>query len=77
MLHTIASILLWTGITLTVAGWIAFAWQAAKIMAVKDELVKFPDNKNEMMLRRNYCRLTIIIGILLPDCYCCLIYGQK
>lgn len=65
MLHTMASILLWTGIILAVAGWIAFAWQAAKRMAVKDELEKFPDNKNEMLLRRNYCRLTIIIGILL------------
>ncbi len=65
MLHTMASILLWTGITLTVAGWIDFAWQAAKRMAVKDELVKFPGNKNEMMLRRNNCRLTIIIWVLL------------
>lgn len=60
-----ASILLWTGIILAVAGWIAFAWQAAKRMAVKDELEKFPDKKNGMLLRRNYCRLTIIIGILL------------
>ena len=60
-----ASILLWIGIALTVIGWIALAWQAAKRMAVKDELERFPDKKNIMKLRRNYCLLTIIAGVVL------------
>lgn len=38
-----ASILLWIGVALIVIGWIALAWQAAKRMAIKDELEKFPD----------------------------------
>ena len=60
-----ASILLWIGIALTVIGWLALACQAAKRMARKDDLEKFPDRRRVMLLRRNYCRLTIIAGILL------------
>ena len=33
-------------------------------MAVKDELERFPDRKNVMQLRRNYCWLTIIAGVV-------------
>lgn len=60
-----ASILLWIGVALIVIGWIALAWQAAKRMAIKDELEKFPDKKNVMQLRRNYCWLTMIAGVVL------------
>ena len=60
-----ASILLWIGIALTVIGWIALAWQAAKRMAVKDELERFPNRKNVMQLHRNYCWLTIIAGVVI------------
>lgn len=60
-----ASILLWIGIALTVTGWIALAWQAAKRMGIKDELERFPDKKNVMGLRRNYCWLTMIAGVVL------------
>lgn len=60
-----ASILLWIGIALTVIGWIALAWQAAKRMVIKDELERFPDKKNIMQLQRNYCWLTMIAGVVL------------
>ena len=60
-----ASILLWIGIALTVIGWIALAWQAAKRMEIKDELERFPNKKNVMQLRRNYCWLTMIAGVVL------------
>lgn len=60
-----ASILFWIGVALIVIGWIALAWQAAKRMAIKDELEKFPDKKNVMQLRRNYCWLTMIAGVVL------------
>lgn len=60
-----ANILLWIGITLTVIGWIVFAWQAAKRMQVKDELEKFSERKNVIQLRRNYCWLTIFAGVVL------------
>ena len=60
-----ASTLLWIGIAVVVIGWIALAWQAAKRMAIKDELDRFPDRRNVMQLRRNYCWLTIIVGVLL------------
>lgn len=60
-----ASILLWVGIVLTVTGWIALAWLAAKRMSVKDELNKFPERKSVLQLRRNYCWLTIIAGVIL------------
>lgn len=46
-------------------GFIAFAWQAAKRMAIKEELDKFQHKKNELMLHRNYSRLVIIFGIAL------------
>lgn len=59
------TILLWIGISLTVIGWIALAWQAAKRMAIKDELERFPERNNVMQLRRNYCFLTIIAGVVL------------
>lgn len=59
-----ANILLWIGIALTAIGWIALAWQAAKGMALKDELDRFPDRKNVMQLRRNHCWLTMIAGIV-------------
>lgn len=60
-----ASILLWTGIVLIVIGWLALAWQASKRMAVKEDLEKFPEKKRTMLLHRNYCRATILAGILI------------
>lgn len=60
----IANILLWIGIILLVSGWIAFGWQASKRMKMKEELDRFPERKNSMILRRNYCRLTMLVGIL-------------
>lgn len=58
-------ILMWTGIALTVIGWLALAWQASKRLAVKDELDKSPQKKTAMQLHRNYCFLTICAGIAL------------
>ena len=60
-----ATVLLWIGIALTVLGWLALARQAAKRMAAKDELAKFPQKRQVMMLRRTYCLLTILVGILI------------
>lgn len=57
------SFLLWAGIALIVIGWVALSWQAARRMAVKKELDKFKSKKDAMVLRSNYCRLTIIVGI--------------
>lgn len=60
-----ATFILWTGIILTVIGWLALAWQASKRLAVKEELEKFQQKKKTLLLHRNYCRLIILIGILL------------
>ena len=60
-----ATVLLWIGIALTVIGWLALARQAAKRMAAKDELAKFPQKRQVMILRRTYCLLTILVGILI------------
>lgn len=60
-----ASILLWAGITMIVIGWLALAWQASKRMAVKNQMEKFPQVKQTMRLRRNYCWLTIAAGVIL------------
>ncbi|MDE5791129.1 MAG: hypothetical protein K2H96_07880 [Muribaculaceae bacterium] len=60
-----ANILLWIGIIILVAGWLAFGWQASKRMAMKEELERFPEKRRLMVLRRNYCRLTMLIGIVL------------
>ncbi len=58
-----ASILMWIGIILIVIGWLALSWQASKRLTMKDELERFPQKRHTMVLRSNYCRLTIIIGI--------------
>lgn len=60
-----ANVLLWTGKILIGAGWLALAWQAAKTLSRKAEIEKFPALSHTMLLRRNYCRLAIIAGILL------------
>lgn len=60
-----ASVLMWIGIALTVIGFLALAWQASKRLAMKEELEKFPQKKQTMRLHRNYCRLTILAGIIL------------
>lgn len=60
-----AQVLLWTGIALIVVGWFALAGQAVKIMSRRNETEKFSRENHAMQLRRNYCRLTIIAGILL------------
>lgn len=60
-----ATVLMWIGIALTVIGWIALAVQASKRLKVKNELEKFPQNKGKLKLYRNYCLLTIFIGIAL------------
>ena len=36
-----------------------------KMDVCKNEIDTFPDRKKSMMLRRNYCRLTIIAGIVI------------
>ena len=58
-------ILLWSGIILIVAGWIALAWEATRRMAAKEDLERFPDRRDVMRLRRNYCRVTILAGVVL------------
>lgn len=63
--YPMANILMWVGIALTVFGWLMLAWQASKRLAVKDELEKFPQKKHVMQLHRNYCWLTISVGIIL------------
>ena len=62
---TMANIIMWIGIAVIVIGWLALAWQASKRMAVKDELDRFPQKKKTMMLYRNYCWLTIGVGVIL------------
>ena len=61
----IATILLYTGITLTVIGWLALAWQGAKWMTTKKQIEQFPQEKERLTLRRNYCRFTILAGLML------------
>lgn len=58
-------VLMWIGIAVTLIGWLALAWQASKRLDAKDELEKFPEKRRTMQLRRNYCLLTIGIGIFL------------
>lgn len=60
-----ANILLWIGIIIGVCGWLALAWQASKRITMKDESEKFPERRRIMALRRNYCWLTILVGIVL------------
>ncbi len=60
-----ANVLLWFGIGLTVVGWIALAIQAAKRMSVKDEMQNFPELRDKMQLRRNYCWFIILVGVVL------------
>lgn len=60
-----ANIIMWIGISLTVIGWLALAWQASKRLTAKDELEKFPQKKKAMLLYRNYCWLTIAAGVVL------------
>lgn len=59
------SILLWTGIVLIVAAWIAIAIQAFKRLEVKEELEKFRVKRGEMQLRRNYCWVAMGVGAIL------------
>lgn len=59
------SILLWTGIVLIVAAWIAIAVQAFKRLEVKEKLEKFQVKRNEMQLLRNYCWLEMGAGAIL------------
>ncbi|MBD5213645.1 MAG: hypothetical protein HDS75_02315 [Bacteroidales bacterium] len=60
-----ASILLWIGIAVTVIGWLALFWQASKRLAVNDELDKLPRKKAALQLRRNYCLMTILAGMVI------------
>ena len=60
-----ASFLLWIGIAVTVIGWLALSWQASKRLAVNDELDKLPRKKAALQLRRNYCLMTVIAGIVI------------
>lgn len=57
--------MLWVGIILIVAGWIALSWQALKRMAVKEDLKKIPSQMNGMRLNRYYCLLTIFSGVVM------------
>lgn len=61
MLHA----LLWIGIILIILGWLALAWQASKRMSYGKDLEKFPEKRKALQLKRNYCFLTMLIGILL------------
>ncbi len=60
-----ASILMWIGISLTIIGWLALAFQASKRLSVKDDSEKFTQKKRAMQLYRNYCLITIIAGVIL------------
>ena len=60
-----AQVLLWTGICITLVGWIALAWQASKRLARKDEITRFPNLRKKMQLHRNYCLTAIAAGALL------------
>ncbi len=60
-----ATVLMWSGIAITVIGWFALAWQASKRLSAKEELEKFPEKKRKMQLHRNYCWLTIAAGIVI------------
>ncbi len=58
-------ILMWIGIVLVVIGWLALGWQASKRLVAKDQLEKFPQTRQQMQLRRNYCWLVIAAGVIL------------
>ncbi len=58
------NVMIWSGIIITVIGWLALAWQAAKAIAAKKQMDKFPQERKAMLLKRNYCRLTILIGMI-------------
>lgn len=60
-----ANVLMWIGIGLILAGWLALGWQASKRLASKAELEKYPQRKSTMRLHRNYCFLTIGVGVIL------------
>ena len=56
--------MVWSGIIITVIGWLALARQAAKAIAAKKQMDKLPQERKAMLLNRNYCRLTILIGMI-------------
>ena len=58
------SVMVWSGIIITVIGWLALAQQAAKAIAAKKQMDKFSQERKAMLLKRNYCRLTILIGMI-------------
>ncbi|MBD5367042.1 MAG: hypothetical protein HDR82_08610 [Bacteroides sp.] len=58
------SVMVWSGIIITVIGWLALARQAAKAIAAKKQMDKLPQERKAMLLKRNYCRLTILIGMI-------------
>lgn len=60
-----AQILLWTGIGVTVAGWLALAWQATRRMTAHEEMQRFPEFKARLRLRRRLCLLAILAGCAL------------
>ena len=53
------------GIGLIVIGEGSACMASRKMDVCKNEIDTFPDRKKSMMLRRNYCRLTIIAGIVI------------
>lgn len=59
------SILMWSGIALILIGRLSIAGLAYKRLAAKDELEKFPQKQQAILLRRRYCRLMVFLGIAL------------
>lgn len=58
-------ILIWGGIALVVIGRLALAWLAGKRLTNKEELERSPQKAETMKLHRNYCRITMLAGVLL------------
>lgn len=59
-----SSIFLWAGVAIIIIGWLALSWQAMKAIRMREKMAKFKELNDRSRLRRNYCRITIIVGIL-------------
>lgn len=60
-----ANVVMWIGIVVILVGFAALSWEAMKRMQAQEELNKFPQKKNAMRVRRNYCLMVIFAGMLL------------
>lgn len=63
-----ATVLLYVGIALTVAGWLALSWFAVKQISARKEYERLPQKwdeiKQTLMHKRNLCRYLIMSGLL-------------